>query len=41
VHLDRVPGLGDLAVTFPDVGDLQIGRRLAAGEIDLGLIDTH
>src|ERR1022692_881718 len=29
------------ATTFPDIRDLQFGRRLAAGEVDLRLIDAH
>src|ERR1700677_495163 len=28
-------------VTLPDIGDLQLGRRLAAGKVDLGPADAH
>src|SRR6266851_4699197 len=33
--------VGHGAVTFPDIGDLQIGRRLAPGEVDLRPVDAH
>src|SRR5580658_640904 len=36
VHLDQVARIRLGAVTLPDIGDLQLGRRLAAGEVDLG-----
>src|SRR5450755_2365933 len=41
VDLDRVSCLRGPTVAFPDVGDLQLGRRLAAGEVDVGLADAH
>src|SRR5487761_1113626 len=41
VDLDRIPRLGHLTVTFPDVGDLQLGRRFTAGKVDLWLADAH
>src|SRR5690606_3918809 len=41
VHGDRVTRLGHLAVTLPDVLDLEVRRGLAAREVDLGLVDAH
>src|SRR5487761_87836 len=41
VDLDRVAGLRDGAVSLPDLGDLQAGRRLALGEVDLRPLDAH
>ena len=38
---DGVARLGDRAVALPDVLDLQVGRGLAAREVDLGLLDAH
>jgi hypothetical protein len=41
VHLDGVPGAGDLAVALPDVGDLErLGRR-AVGVVHFWLRDFH
>ena len=41
VNLDHVARVRYAAVTFPDVGDLQFGRRFAAGKVDLGPSDAH
>src|ERR1019366_9938796 len=41
VDLDHVALLRHGAITFPDIRDLQVGWRLAAGEVDLGLVDAH
>src|SRR6185437_9435980 len=41
VDLDGVSRLGLAAIALPDVGDLQVGGRCAAGKIDLGPLDVH
>jgi hypothetical protein len=41
VDLHVVAGLGFRAGALPDVGDLQVSRRGAAREVDLGLADAH
>src|SRR5580658_2371224 len=41
VHRDQVAWAGRAAVSLPDVGDLQPGRRLAARKIDLRPADAH
>src|SRR5580704_19779265 len=38
---DGVAGLRFGAVAFPDLGDLEVGRRLAAGKVDLRLLAAH
>lgn len=41
VHDHRVTGGSLSAVALDDVGDDQVGGRLSAGEIDLGLLCSH
>src|SRR6185437_2345778 len=41
VHLDGVPGAGDLAVALPDVGDLERLWRRALGVVHFWLRDVH
>src|SRR5437870_361116 len=41
VDLDHVARPRLAAITFPDVGDQQFGRRFAAGKIDLRPLDAH
>src|ERR1022692_451246 len=41
VHPDHVARARHGAVALPDIRDLQPGRRLAAGKVDLGLLDAH
>jgi hypothetical protein len=41
MHRDGVAGSGHSAVAFVHVGDLQIGRRFAAREVDLRLLVRH
>src|ERR1700758_685799 len=41
VHLNGVACARDLALTFPDVGDLQLHGRLAPGEVDLRPACVH
>src|ERR1017187_7122302 len=41
VDVDHVTRVRHGAITFPDIGDLQIGRRLAPREIDLRPVDAH
>src|SRR5262249_48105994 len=41
VHLDGVPGAGDLAVALPDVGDLEVLGRAALGVVHFWLRDVH
>src|SRR5690242_438927 len=41
VDLDHVARGRLLAVAFPNLGDLEIGGRVTAGEVDLGLAGAH
>src|ERR1700722_7544499 len=41
VNLDPVARARHAAVSFPDVGDQQLGRRFAAGKVDLWFGDAH
>src|SRR6478609_4859438 len=41
VHGDGLSRLGHRSVALPDFLDLQVGRRLATREVDLGLVDAH
>src|SRR5450755_2876388 len=41
MHLDHVARARHGAVALPDIRDLQPGRRLAAGEVDLRSLDAH
>src|SRR3954470_5274316 len=41
VHGDGLAGRGLRAVTDRDVGDLEVGRRVALGAVDLGLFQGH
>ena len=41
VNLDHVTWVRHGAIALPDVRDLQLCRRLAAGKVDLRLADAH
>jgi hypothetical protein len=41
VNLDHVTRVRHRAIAFPDIRDLQLGRRLAAGKVDLRLAEAH